>query len=270
MQTLTDVGNLSLGGSAFVELIQDVNWQSTNEFDEYQSASRFRKAAELVKKHATMKVPLRRIKSGQRRVTHLDFTVATLAGLSFKEEMTNLSLKVSNPVNPAPCVGQLFQLYSVDPGGSITADISMEIADSNSVAIQLMLLAESDAVTDSEAVLTFTLNGSPVTLPGWIAGNSHSVAGRQKVSIPFQGNDPGTTYPTAPTGTSSLLERALNAPRTPIPFQFTSKLVGGADRTGYLLISGAEISIEDSKIVAESYDFVVNGAWDSELTEEGS
>lgn len=265
MQRSTDVGTLTIGGASFLSTFEDVNWSSEGEFDDHAAASKFRAAGQPVKANAKFSVPMRSIKAGQTRVSHLDLTVATLGGLSVATEMVSLALKIGNPCNPVPNAGEFMRRYQVDPGGTIGADVSMEVADAASVALQLLALIESGDPDDLAATLSFTLNGAACTIPGFLRSGGHSVQGRQKVSIGFEGSDPTGTYPTAPTGTSTLLERAINAPKTPLAFTYVSHATEGLTRTGYALIESAEVTMEDAKIVRESYGFRVSAPWTTVL-----
>lgn len=265
-QVLNDLGTLTIGGTDFLAIIEDVQWRSEGEFDTFQTPTRFREARNGMKKNAQFTVPLKPIKSGQVRVSHFDLTVATLAGGNLIPEMNSMNLRIQNNVATAPSIGEVFRQYQVDPGGSITMDFDCDIAEEDSVVLSLMALLESDAIADLIAIASFTLNGIAVTLPGHIMNASHNVGGRQKASLSFAGSDPSGTYPTAPVGTSTILERALNAPRTPLAFTYVSKTVGGLSREGFCLIESAEARIEDARIVNESYGFRVTGDWLTEVT----
>ena len=266
MQTLNDVGSLVIGGTNILAIIEDVQWQAEGEFDEIKSPVRFREAGQRMKRNAQMTVPLSTVKSGANRVSHMDLTGSTLATLDCKPELSGITLRVTNPINPVPNVGEQFRRYQCDPGGSIAADLDLEVADSASNALALLALLESDDPDDVAALLALVLNGGNITVPGHMRRGSHNVAGRQKVTIGFVGSDPGgVAYPTAPVGTSTLLEKAINAPKTPLAFTFASHTTEGLARTGYLLIQSAEVRIEDARIVRESYSFRVTGDWGTAL-----
>lgn len=268
-QTLYEVGDLTIGGTDFMAVLENVSWNNSPEFDEFTTPTRFRAARNGMKKAAAFDVALKPIKSAQIRVSHFDISVATLAGGNLIPEMNSMNLRIQNNIATAPSIGEVWRQFQTDPGGSITMDWDLDVAEADSVALSLLALVESDAIADLIAIASFSLNGVAVTLPGHLMGGSHSVSGRQKVSLQFEGSDPGggTAYPTAPVGTSTILERALNAPRTPLAFTFVSKDVGGLSRSGYCLIESAEARIEDARIVTENYSFRVTGDVVTEITE---
>jgi hypothetical protein len=265
MQTLTDLGNLTIGGGAFMAVLEDVQWESEGEFDEILNPTRFRKAEQKTKSSARFTMPLKTIKSGATRVSHLDLSAAGLGGMDFRPEMESVTIKIANPINPIPNPGELKRRYQCDPGGTIDADLSLQVADADSVALALLALIESDDPDDAAAVLSLTLNGSAITVPGNLKRGGHNAQGRQKVTVGFGGSNPGGTYPTAPTGNTTLLERAINAPKTPLAFTYASHLTNGLTRTGYVLIETAEVVIEDARISRESYGFRVSAPWDTAL-----
>ncbi|MGV3619121.1 MAG: hypothetical protein ACO1SV_27660 [Fimbriimonas sp.] len=265
MQTIKDIGTLTVGGANLLATLEDVQWEAEGEFDDYQNAVLFRKASQPVKSSARMTVPLRSIKTGQTRVSHMDLSVAALVGMDVRPELESINLSVSNPINPIPNQGEFKRRYQCDPGGTITADVAMEVADSASVALALMALLESDDPDDLAAVLAFTLNGSGVSVPGHLRRGSHTAPKRQKVTIGFEGSDPSGTYPTAPVGTTTLLEKAINVPKTPLAFTYASHATEGLTRTGFLLIETANATIEDARITRESYAFRVSAPWTTAL-----
>lgn len=269
MQTRHDIGTLTIGGGSFLAIAEDVQWASEGEFDDFQSIDRWRQASQRMKKSATMTVPTRPIKTGNTRLSHFDLSAITLASLDILPELVSATLRVGNPVNTVPNIGEYARRYQADPGGTISADLNLEVADSASNALALLLLLESDDPADTEAILSLTLNAAAFTLPGHIRSGNHNAPGRQTVSIAFEGADPGgaTAYPTAPVGTTTMFERALNAPRTPLAFTYVSKLVDGLSRTGNCLIESAEMTIEDARMTRESYSFRVTGDWTTALTE---
>jgi hypothetical protein len=268
LQTSNDVGTLSIGGASFLASFDDVQWSCDPEFEDWQNGTRLRKGVQPMKNMAKLVVPSRPIKTGQTRISHMDLSVATLVSQNIKPELESLTLKIANPVNPIPNIGEFMRRYQVDPGGSITADLALRVADSASVSLALLDLLESTAVADLAGTLSFTLNGVAITVPGFLRRGGHSApAGQQqKVTLGFEGSDNDGTYPAAPTGTSTVLERALNAPKTALAFTFISKTVGGLSRTGFVLIEGWEIAIEDGKIVRETGTFVVSEPWVTVVT----
>ena len=266
MQTSNDVGTLTIGGASFLAVFEDATWTCDPEFDDWQNPSRFRKGGQAMKNAAKLAVRSKPIKTGQTRVSHFDLSALTLATQNLLPEMENWSFKVQNPINVIPNSGEFMRRYQADPGGTFMADFGLQVADTSSVALALAVLLESDDPADLAAVLSLTLNSVAITVPGHLRRGSHAVQGRQKVSIGWESSDNGGTMPTAPTGTSTMLERACNAPKTALAFTFVSKAVAGLSRTGYVLIESGEISGEPDKIVKEAWNFVVSEPWTTSIT----
>ena len=83
----------------------------------------------------------------------------------------------------------------------------------------------------------------------------------QRLEISFVGQDPGSSdYPAAPTGTTSILEKALNAAQTAVAIVWTTQVAGGAAYTGNALYSSFAFSINQGRVVRNQYSFVGVGA----------
>jgi hypothetical protein len=124
-------------------------------------------------------------------------------------------------------------------------------------------MAALDAPGDADLAFTFTLNGVQVTFPVIITSVAHnaSVGQVQTINVSFQGQDPLTgNNPSAPTGTTTILEKVLNAPQTAIPIAFTSKASGGVAYTGNALIQSYSVNISNSAVVEESMTWAGVGA----------
>lgn len=264
MQTLNDVGEVSIGGTSILAVVSNVQWQSENERVPITSPLRFRDSGQQVKRSAQMTVPLSSVKSGANRVSHMDLTLMSLAAQSVISglELVDATVRVTNNIQQVPNVGEYFRRYQCDPGGGIAADLNLQVADTSSAALALLELLESDDPDDKEATFAMTINAVATSVVGHIRRGTHDVEGRQKVTIAFESSDPGgVTFPSSPAGTSTLYTKAINAPKTPLAFEFVSHATAGLSRTGYCLIRSAEFRVEDAQIVKESYAFQVTGDW---------
>jgi len=265
-QTSNDVGTLTIGGTSFLQVFEDVQWSCDPEFDDWQNPTRLRKGSQPMKNAARLEVPLKPVKTGSVRLSHFDLTALSLAGISLLDEYESLEFRVTNPISPLPNGGEFKRRFQVDPGGTLEATINTELQSENSEIVDLLALLESDDPDDLAAILSMTLNAVAITAPGNLRRGTHNAGGRQKATIQWEGSDNEATYPTAPTGTSTILERAINAPKTPLAFSYVSKLVEGLERSGNLLIASGMVRIPSDKLVQETWSFVVSEPWTTEVT----
>jgi hypothetical protein len=70
----------------------------------------------------------------------------------------------------------------------------------------------------------------------------------------------GANNPTAPTGTTSLLEKAFNAPGTALAIVATSRATNGISYSGNFVIESARVAINQADAIMTQYRFRSSGA----------
>jgi hypothetical protein len=124
-------------------------------------------------------------------------------------------------------------------------------------------MAALDAPGDADGAFSFTLNGVTVTFPVVITSAAHGASNgqTQMVAVNFVGQDPLTgDMPSAPTGTTTILEKILNVPQTALAIAWTTKASGGVAYTGNALIQSYSVNISNGAVATENMTWAGVGA----------
>lgn len=261
-QLTGDMSLFSLGGSSYLGLFRNVKLAGTFDTVESRPAVNLASRAQVVKKGGVLSTELMSVVSGSAKVSHLDLSVFTLDGSSW---LGAISGKFSGS----------FEHKEADGPGTIwkyPLVVSKDYEFSGTIkvpatgGIQAMMVdAWSATAADNEWVVTFTVNGVAITLPMVLTSAEvvFEEAGIQTVAITMKGQGPdntATAYPTAPTGTTSILEKAFNAPKTAIAWALTSHATEGLAYSGNAVIQSFEIGIEDGALINIAYAYATQGA----------
>jgi hypothetical protein len=133
------------------------------------------------------------------------------------------------------------------------------------VAGDLIIAAHDDDVEASDMTVMVSLNGVPVEIP--MAMHKFALKADngdfQLLTAQVSGKAPdnlATQYPTNPTGTSSLLEKAVNQPGTALAFAFTTHATEGVALTGNMVWAGFDFSIpQEGGVVKTNYSWESQG-----------
>lgn len=256
--THLDVSILSIGS---IDLLADTvgaRLTLSSETAESKAIGRLGASPQVVKRTASLSVDLLNAKTLPNRVSHLDCSVFTLGGTSFLADLSNLSVTLGYSLESASAVADEWQFRQV-VAKSISGSCDLKVPTAS-----IPLLNSIDgAITTWSLDISFTLNGIAVTIPAIIESVEHGVAvdGIQTLSVKWAGRDPQTgDYPTAPTGTTTLLEKALNAPTTALAVEYETKAANGTNCTGSVVFTGGSFAIKDGEIVQNQYSFEFQGA----------
>jgi hypothetical protein len=115
----------------------------------------------------------------------------------------------------------------------------------------------------TRVTFTITIDGVTVTIPMQVASMTHTINQNQEqvISLSMNGVDPGTgAYPTAPTGTTSLLEKMFNAYNTVLACVLTTAAAGaGQTYSGNFIFTDFGFSFNDSEIIMIDYTLASRG-----------
>jgi hypothetical protein len=248
--TQLDVTTLEVGGADFLGRVKSVTLTKNVATADGQAINRKFANPQPVKNSWSLAFTAVETKSNPTRVTNLDLTVNTIGGTAHKANTESLTINVNATHAPGDACedGHVYPVYT---GSSIDGSAVLKVP-TNAVP----LMAALDNPTDADMAFTFTLNGSAVTFPIVITSVSHGASNGQvqMVNVSFMGQDPLTgDFPTAPTGTTSIFEKIVNAPQTPLAAEFESKAAGGVNYSGNVLIQSYSININNNAVMEESY-----------------
>jgi hypothetical protein len=256
-----DVSLYTLDGTSVLATYENVTLEVTEDQVDGSSIGRMGKTAQGVKLSGRIDTSLMSTFSTPDRVSHLDLSAMALGATSYLASLRRLRLSGSYEQKMRAGVGAL----NVRPQ-NVKKDYaaSAEFDADDTVASAIMIAMASPTYANRNAVLGFTLNSIAYTFPMRMqkAGVRVQRDDLQLVTLDLAGRSPDSgAYPTAPVGTTSLLEKAINVPETAIAFAFTSKAAGGVAMSGSCIFSSFDIEINDGELVRSQYSFNTTGAW---------
>lgn len=225
---------------------------------EGKSIKRLKRSPNIVKRSWNFSVELLSQNTLPARVTNLDFTALSILGTSFVADCTAFSMSGDMATQNGDAVGDEWRAPQVIEAG-YTGSATLLVP---TTAVPLMPTLDG-AKTTWAGSLTFTLNGETITYPILVTSIEQSVASGQlqEVTVQFEGQDPQTgNYPSAPTTTTTLLQKALNAPDTALAVEFETQAANGANYTGTVVFTGFSFGVENGGVVRNTYDFAGQGA----------
>lgn len=255
--TQLDVTVLTIGGVDYKNQAQNFTLTKSVATAEGQAIVRKFANPQAVKSSWTVQGNFVITKIAPARVTNLDLTAVSILGSSQVAAVESLTLNV----NATHAMGDACQdghAWPVYVGSSIEGSATLKVP-----AASVPLMAALDAPGNASGVFTFTLNGNTVELPVLITSLAHAASNGQvqTVEVSFVGQDPLVgDMPTTPTGTTTIVEKILNAPETPLPIAWTTKASGGVAYTGNALIQSYSLQINNGAVVTENMTWAGVGA----------
>jgi hypothetical protein len=224
--------------------------------------ARLGKHSQPVKASGKLMVDLNSVASGSTRVSHMNVSAFTIAGTDRLAILKSFSISGTFDKVAQAGVGEKYakpQVVAKDYQVSIELDVTTGV-----VKAMMDKLTGSD-FTGHATTVSITLNGVTLTFAmnlneGTLSSQRYSL---QSLQLSFDGADPGAgNYPAAPTGATTILEKALNAATTEMAFSFQnaqSADSGGIAASGNVVFDSFSIKIADGQLVEESYGFETYG-----------
>lgn len=248
----------------YLGFIQEVTLSLDVETVDAAPLTRTYSQGQPVGKSCRLSAPLMSVKSGSVKVSQLDVTAFSLLGQTFDTVLESGSINLDIALKDARARSDLFAYHQPVGKKSITWDMRMKILGSGATAYQaLMNAALSTTASDVTGDFSVTINSVAVTFDATLtklellekSGDFQII----QVSGVSYGPDSGT-YVDAPTGTTTILERALNT-ITRHRLQFTPHGSEAGAIAGNGVLSGLSIQIPESGLVNTSYEWMSQGAW---------
>ncbi|MFZ4483740.1 MAG: hypothetical protein ACOYOL_07155 [Chthoniobacterales bacterium] len=261
MQQVVDVTALSLDGSSILGAFANATLTMPNDLVNAKPASRNGMRNSVAKKSWSLSTELMSVVSGSRKVQHTDISVFTLDGVDYLGIFNGTLTGTITQVEGSLSGSKWKDPQNTDIDFGFSGKVLVPTATGGAQA--LLSDAASSTLTDAEMVVSFTLNGIAVTLPMTLASVSLGLqsGGLQEISIELSGNSPDSgAYPTAPTGTSSLLEKAFNSYKTAITFAMTTHATEGGAFSGSAKLKSYSIGMNDGQLVNVQYNYEGSGA----------
>lgn len=220
--------------------------------------TRIYESSQIVGSSGTVKCSLMSVLSGSTKVNNLDVSAFTIGGTNYLANLDSGSIQVEWTHQEGKAVGTQWA-YPVVTKKKISMDATLKIPTTSGAG--LMLLMDS-ATSGLEVVASITINSIATTFPGLLKSVDHSYpqGGIQTHKVQIKGRNTDTgTFPTAPSGTSSILELFLNTLAS-IAFAITSKASGGAVYSGNMLPKSLNLQWANGQLVMVDVEFATQGA----------
>lgn len=263
--TTADVSVFSVGSVDLLALLKNARIVANIDQVDGKPFTRLGKSAHAVKKSLEISYSNFSTVSAPQRVTNINVTafsyggtdyIGTLRSGTFSGEFTHVEGSGIGDVFKSPYVTEKdyklsAELQLVD---SATANWWQNNADE--------LLGGN--LTGVNITVSFTINSVAITMPMSISSAELVLdeGGLQTVRIECSGRSPDSgDYPTAPTGTTSLFEKALNAPKTALAYSITNAATSAYDvnLAGNCIIKSFSIGFQDGALVMEDYSYASQG-----------
>jgi hypothetical protein len=254
-----DVSIYTVAGATLASTGTTFSLDVENDTQEAGLITRLGENEQNVKANGVLAIERSGVISGANRVSHLNVTVFTIGGTDYIGVLNSYQLDGSFRHVMQSGMGEKWQKPQVESKhykGSLVMDV-----DTGTALAFANMIGGADFSNTDQAV-SITIDGVAITIPmslqkfGLVAGRYE----KQAISLNFNGADPGSgAYPTAPTGTTTILEKAFNAPTSQMAFAFQNALsgnTGGIAASGLCVFQSFSVNSTDGDLVKENYSFL--------------
>lgn len=252
----------SLGGDSFLGLVQNVTIDISNTIVETKSINVGYGRGQIEKSMAKISAAVMGNDQGlTKRIDHLMVSAFTIGGTSYLGKLRSGKIAVNATVVKKPEVGTRW-VWTQITDKMLTIDGEFDVP--TGVADALQTLAKG-VVANQSVIVSLTLDDTadviytaPMVIESLQLGAE--MGGLYKVTMKLTGQcpDSGTAFPTAPTATTSLFEKALNS-RAAVAVALTTQSSNGNSYSFNACIASAELDISDEQIITATYSLESQG-----------
>lgn len=259
----------SLNASSQLTVLKDVKFSCPADLVEGKSLTDPGENEQAVKQEVIVATTMQSyVSSGPERVANVDVSAFTIGGTNFLGYLMGYRFSASHKMVELGGVSNYWK-YTLPTTKQYSAEVQLSIPDSTTAnAIRTFLggfmnATIGTAIAARRFATSITINGIEVALTTLAqdAQWSGEDGGVQILTLPLKGYYPSTTYPTAPTGTTTILEKALNARQTALAGVFTPKSSNSGSFAGDLVIDTFGFRVQDKAVVETDYSWRSHGVW---------
>jgi hypothetical protein len=256
--TGVDVSVFDVGGVSVLADLRQAEVVSSTQFADVTPVVLAGESRAAVKQNVRISNGLMSSKPGGVKVTHLDVSALSLAGLDYRAVVEQGVFEGRTAIEDGSGIGDEWE-WPVVVRKDYRARLELMVESSGSVALVDKAFG---GLAGKDVGFSVTINGVVVAVPMALAQFEHLISAgkRQKWRVDLVGNATvGGAYPTAPAGSGSLLAHAFNSPGAPLAVVIDAG-VGQPVLSGGFLIKKFGFRFGRGAVVDSTYDFVSQGA----------
>lgn len=259
-QASGDMSVFTIGGSSMLEVIKDVTLEwNYAEVDGTALAVEGRQP-QTTRGGGSITTGIRSTIADGTRVTNLECSALSIGGTDFKPYIRRLQITGDNETEDTEGATGATQWNQYKGKKSLMAEAELWIPSVNGTGLSLVAFSTTRATRD--LVISFTINGVVCTFAATITRVQHAFdeGDWQVYSVTLKGKASDTDpFPTAPTGSTSLLEKAMNTPGAVYALVVTSHATEGVTYSVNGVISNYSFEIAENTLVNTKYTFLSQG-----------
>lgn len=265
-QLVGDISVFTAGGTAILATASNVVAQVPVDLVEGRGVAYRGKNPQAVKQEVIISTTQYSNIDSCTRVANVDISLFEIGTVDFLTHLRGGSFRGSHQMEEIGGIANFWK-YNMPTVPDYQADFLLNVPNSlTNNAVQDIMgtffnATIATAIAARNLAWELTINSVAMAVP-MICQNAtwQGEDGRQQlVKFDMQGKDCNATYPTTPTGTTSILEKAFVAPGTPITIAFTPKSANSGAFSGEFVFDTFGFSYQDASLIATDYSWRSHG-----------
>lgn len=269
-----DLAVFTAGGLSLLELLQNVRYSDDVATRDGSSIKRTAVSEQPQKKQGRINTGIFNTATGTTRISHLHVSAFSIDGQSYLGPPSKiLSGEFSHQCqhsHGAHGAGDFWAAPQVIKRADSFRGQLWIPNEATENALRLIgadfhnVVSNAAALAALKMIVSMTINAVAVTFDMRLTGMEFTAneGDGQVFGVTLVGDPPlgAGTYPTAPTGTTSLMEQVYNQVTTALAFDLTNIAAGGVQYTGNMVWDSARFAIRDGDLYQEEYAWLTSGA----------
>lgn len=253
-QDFYDISVYSLGGSSILPYLITGSLSLDNDTQDGKALQAMTSVENIVGRTGTVEVDLLS-GNADTRISHIDVTAFSLGGTDYLAQLAGGSLSCTITHLETKPVGGLWK-YPRFKGRTFSISTKIMVDSTVTKALEAAML--SGTLADSSLDFSITIGADDTALPMVIKSAKMGIerGGLQEwdLTLAPQGE------PTDPAGTTSLLQKAFNAPKATVAMVFTTHATEGMAYTANLLLRSFNFSWDRDTLISTKFTYATYGA----------
>lgn len=258
-----DVAIYTIGGADQLGTVDKIEWTNNVDTQEGGAIPFVGESPQVVKLGAKLNSTHMSNVTGVGRVTNLDVSALSLGGVAYANDLVGGSFDARFTHSLDDANKDVYAAPSVtNKAYSGTVKLLVPAASAQAI-VGAFHPANLAGLTSLKFVFSITVNGVTITLP--VLGKSIKLMAdygkNQELEVGWEGQHQQVAgaYPTVPTGTSSLLEKALNDYRTALAYVFKTHGTNGHQLSGNMVWDSYSFSFDNRSVIKSSMAWQTSG-----------